>query len=306
MRIRLCIALLWTARFAPAQSAKCVPVEGDQILARDLAMIVPVFDAIPPQTPIGLTPAPAVRRVFRSFEVESLAKRYSLPFETTSDICFERPMATLERGRVVEAMRVALAIPDANIEIVEISQFPIPRGHLEFRRERLGLPALPSSRTPVTWRGEVIYGEKHRFNVWARVVLTSQVRYMVAAGNLKSGEPITASQVREESSERFPLPGDLAQSADQVVGRLPLRDIQEGKEIHLPLLTLPLDVIRGEMVEVEVVSGATRLAFTGKAESSGRTGDTIAIRNPASSRIFQARVNGKGKALLQANTLQRN
>ena len=306
MRASPYIVLLWIARFASAQSAQCIPVEGDQILARDLAMAVPAFAAIPPQTPIALAPAPAVRRVFRFFEVESIARRHSVALEAAADICFERPMETLDRGRVLEAMRLSLAIPDANIEIVEISQFPVPHGRLEFRREGLGLPASLSSRTPVTWHGEIIFGEKHRFTVWARVVLTAPVRYLVAAGNLKRGEPISPGQVREESAERFPLLGDLALRADQVVGRLPLRDIQDGKEIRLPLLAMPLDVSRGEMVEVEVRSGATRLAFTGRAESSGRAGDTIAIRNLTSSRIFQARVNGKGRALLEMDRLQRN
>jgi flagella basal body P-ring formation protein FlgA len=305
MRTAFCIVLLWIARFAPAQSAKCVPVEGDQILARDLTVAVPAFAAVPPQTPVALAPAPAVRRVFRSFEIESLAKRYSLTLEASADICFERPTEVLDRNRVLEAMRLALSIPDANIEIVEISQFPVPRGRLEFRREGLGLPALPTSRTPVTWHGDVLFGDKHRFTIWARVVVTAKVHYIVAAGNLKRGEPITVNQVREESAERFPLLGDLAQSVDQVLGSQPLRDIQDGQEIRLPLLARPVDVNRGEMVEVEVFSGATRLAFTGKAESSGRTGDTIAIRNLTSSRIFQARVNGKGRALLETDNFQR-
>jgi flagella basal body P-ring formation protein FlgA len=243
--------------------------------------------------------------VFRSYEVESLAKRHSVAIEAAADVCFERTMEALTQDRVLEAMRLTLDGP-ANIEIVELSRFPVPRGRLEFRREGLAIPASPSARTPVTWRGEILYGDKHRFTVWARVVLTASVRYVVAAGNLKRGEAITAAQVREETGERFPVTGDLAQSAEQVVGRLPLRDIEDGKEIRLALLTLPLDVSRGEMVEVEVLSGGARLAFTGKAESSGRTGDTITIRNLSSSRIFQARVNGRGKALLEPGRFQRN
>jgi flagella basal body P-ring formation protein FlgA len=63
---------------------------------------------------------------------------------------------------------------------------------------------------------------------------------------------------------------------------------------------VPPDVNRGEMVEVEVRSGAAHLAFTGKAESAGHSGDTIVIRNPSSNKVFQARVDGKGKAFLDA------
>jgi flagella basal body P-ring formation protein FlgA len=301
MKLPFCIVLLWVARFAPAQSQMCVPVEGDYIRAQDLALAVPAFGSLPADKAMGPAPAPSVRRVFRSFEIESLAKRYGVPLESFSDICFERPTEPLDTARVMEAMRISLANPEAKVEIVEVSQFPVPRGRLEFRREGLGRPSSPSARTPVTWQGAVVFGDKHRFTIWARVVVTAPVRYLVAAGNLKSGSPITAGQIREESAERFPAFNDLAVSADQAVGLMPLRDIQDGKEIQLSLLARVLDVLRGEMVDVEVRSGGARLTFNGKAESSGRTGDTINIRNLASSRIFQARISGKGKVLLETD-----
>jgi flagella basal body P-ring formation protein FlgA len=63
---------------------------------------------------------------------------------------------------------------------------------------------------------------------------------------------------------------------------------------------VPPDVNRGDMVEVEVRSGAARLAFTGKAESTGHSGDLVVIRNLSSNKVFQARVEGKGKAFLDA------
>ncbi len=59
------------------------------------------------------------------------------------------------------------------------------------------------------------------------------------------------------------------------------------------------EVTRGESVAVEVQSGAARLTFDAKAESSGKPGDTVLLRNPENGRLFQARVVGKGKALVQ-------
>jgi flagella basal body P-ring formation protein FlgA len=123
---------------------------------------------------------------------------------------------------------------------------------------------------------------------------------VVAAETLKKGEAIGASQVRVETADGFPIAGDVAQTVDQVVGRAPMRAIAPGTEVHLGLLMVPPDVNRGEMVEVEVRSGAAHLAFTGKAESAGRSGDTIVIRNLSSNKVFQARVEGKGKAFLDA------
>ena len=298
--IRLCIVLLWFACFTPAQTPKCVEVEGDRILARDFAVSLPGFGQVPPETQMAPAPMPGMRRFFRPFELVALARRYSVALDAEASVCFERQTEMLDRDRVLEAMRLALPIPDLKIEIVETSLYPVPRGRLEFRRESLAAPASPSARIAVEWRGNVIYGDNQHFGVWARVLISAPTPRVVAAAALKQGEAIGASQVRVETADRFPMAGDVAQTVDQVVGRAPLRAVVPGTEIRLSQLMVPPDVNRGEMVEVEVRSGAAHLAFTGKAESAGRSGDLIVIRNLSSNRVFQARVEGKGKAFLDA------
>jgi len=306
MRILFCVAALcWIMPSASAQAAKCAPVEGEYILASEFAAVVPAFAALAPDTALAPSPKPSVRRMFRSFEIEWLARKHGITAESAADVCFEHPMETLDRERVLEAIQEALANPDAHIEIIEVSQFPVPRGKLVFRKEALAVPASPGSRIPVFWHGDVVVGDGYRFSVWARVVMTTPLRYLVAANAIKRGEPITADRIREESGDRFPV-GSPAPSAQQIVGMIAIRDIAAGAEIRLNQLTARPEVGRGELVEVEVVSGGARLSLTGKAESSGRTGDTVNIRNLTSNRIFQARVIGKGKALLDSERLQRN
>jgi hypothetical protein len=63
----------------------------------------------------------------------------------------------------------------------------------------------------------------------------------------------------------------------------------------------PPDIDRGDLVEVEVRSGAARLLLRARSESDGRTGETISLRNLSSNKIFQARVEGKGRALVEAS-----
>jgi hypothetical protein len=65
-----------------------------------------------------------------------------------------------------------------------------------------------------------------------------------------------------------------------------------------PALAEP-DVLRGEHVAVVVTSGAALLRFQADAESSGRRGDNILVRNPDNGKLFQARVEGKGKVMIQ-------
>jgi flagella basal body P-ring formation protein FlgA len=64
-------------------------------------------------------------------------------------------------------------------------------------------------------------------------------------------------------------------------------------------VTRPNDVNRGDLVRVEVHMGAARLALTGRAESAGRLGDLVPVRNLDSSRVFEARVEGKDSVIVQ-------
>jgi hypothetical protein len=63
--------------------------------------------------------------------------------------------------------------------------------------------------------------------------------------------------------------------------------------------TPPFEVLRGEQVSVEVTSGAALLRFQAAAETSGRAGDSVLIRNPENGKLFQARVESMGKVIVQ-------
>jgi len=300
------IVASWLLQFANAQLQPCVAVQGDQILAGELTAALPGFAKLAPETPIGPSPQPGVQRVFRALEWSTLAKRFRLEVDPATELCVTRVMESLDRTRLLEAMKAALAIPGARIDIINFSAYQVPRGRIEFRREGLHVPSSALSTNPVEWRGNVIFGENRRFSIWARVVVSAPMPRVLAVDNLARGEPIRPDQIRVELVEAFPEFGDLARSTDQVVGLVPWRTIAKSGEIHMAQLSIPLDVGRGEMVDVEVRSGAARLSLTAKAESGGRSGDFINLRNPSSNRVFQARVNGKGKAVVDAGHAQRN
>jgi flagella basal body P-ring formation protein FlgA len=281
----------------------CSPVEHDPITARDLAQFVPVFGKLPPDTPIAAAPGPNVHRVFHSLELVSVARNYSLDLAGAEDLCFEWPMEVPERSRMLEAMQAALPDPGTRIELLETSRYAAPRGRIDFHREDLSAPALPSAATPVVWRGNVVYGNNQHFAIWARVRITAHVSRLIAIETIREGMPIAPAQVRVESSDAFPSIGDAASRIDQLAGRIALRTIPAGSEIHLSQVAQPPEVKRGDTVSVEVLSGSARLAFTGKSESDGRKGEIIPVRNPHSNKIFQARVDGKDRALVDIRGL---
>jgi flagella basal body P-ring formation protein FlgA len=275
-------------------------VEDDRILAKHLAAVFPEFRAIPPETWLGNMPPPGSKRSFHASELVSLAKRYSIRLDSPRDVCFEWPMQTLNRDRALEAMRASLPSPEASIEITETSLYPIPRGRLEFPREFLGKPASAAQKDPVLWRGSVIYGGDHRYSIWARVRVKVPCQRATALQALREGQPIDPRQVRLERGACFP-DSSPRQTPLSLAGMVPRQAIAAGAEVRPELLVPQNDVNRGDPVDVEVRSGAARLAFTAKAESSGRTGDFIALRNPSSNKIFRARVEGKDKAVVQTD-----
>lgn len=299
MRARVIIAFFWLAPLSAGQQSACAAVEGDQIRARDMARVLPVFSAVPPDTP--LVPAPAINgsRVFSASELEVLEKRLGIIAVEAEQVCFRLAMEAPSRAKVTNAMSAALEDPAAHIEVIEIGPELVPLGRYEFHRDGLSAPALPGQKTAVPWRGEVIYGENRSFPIWAQVRVTVLVKKIVAVEELRQGVPIQLNQVRAQTIESFPSVAGRRLTLDQVAGMAPLRRIAAGTDVRFENLTRPIDVARGAMVHVEARVGSARVALTARAESEGRIGDLIAVRNIESSRLFNARVEGKDSVLVE-------
>ncbi len=205
-----------------------------------------------------------------------------------------RPAETLTRERVTAAMLTTL--PKARIEVLDLSRQPIPPGELHFSLAGLGGAPASEAASPRIWRGQVRQAGKDDFQVWAKVrVLVSGTR-AIASRDLLPGHPIDLSQIRLESYEGPPGMADPA----QIVGRAPRKSIPAGAAIEANLLEEAQDVLRGDIVRVEVSSGQAKLVLEGEAQSAGRRGDTIAVRNPASGKIFRARIQNRGQVSVVA------
>ena len=294
-RLTICC---WIVPCALAQTP-CFTVAGEHILGGDVARAVPALAKISPNVPLAPAPLPGNTRVFYLSELQSIGARFSIRLPDAREVCFRLATEDLNRDRVTEAMRKALRIPDARIELLETSAGPVPVGAIEFDRENLGAPAAPDRKTPVPWRGDIVYAGNRRFPISAKVRITAPVSRLVAVEPLRPGVAIKPGQVRAEIVESFPLAASGSISVEQIAGMTPLRPIAAGTEVRLDNLMRPNDVNRGDLVHVEVRFGAAHLFLTGRAESAGHIGDTIAVRNPDSSKVFHAMVEAAGKAIVE-------
>lgn len=284
----------------------CVQVAEQHILVRHLVSAAPALAALPQEEVLGYAPAPGARRVVSRHELARLAERHGVRLEPVPSLCVERVTRRLTREEVAEALRAVLkertpaGTPVPQVEVLDVSRYPAPEGELEFTPA--GLPAPPRASTPVIWRGRVRYAGNRSTPVWARVRLSVSGEAVLAAEDLSASRPIQAAQVRLAKVEWFPFSEAPARDLEQVVGRLPRRAIRAGTPVLASALMLARQVGRGETVTVEVVSGAAQLRLRARAETSGSAGEAVLVRNPASGRLFAARVEGEGKVVVDADS----
>jgi len=121
---------------------------------------------------------------------------------------------------------------------------------------------------------------------------------IVASKDIPAGKPIQAGQVRLESCEDYLLDQATARHLDEVIGYIPKNLLRADLPIRKSQITPPADIAKGEIVRVEVSSGAAHLVLRGKAQTEGTKGSLIVIRNLSSGKDFSARVAGKGRAVV--------
>ena len=270
----------------------CLPVEGDQILMRDLAAAVTAFAGQDPQEALGFTPAPGSQRRFSSGELDRLAARKGIA-AAMEPVCFERKLEALTQAQILAALREALP-EKAQVELIDFSHARVPKGPLEFARSGLTPARASSPRDAVIWRGRVRYSAASSVPVWARVRVWISRPAAMAAQDLPAGKPIQADQVRMESVNGAPFGDSVPMALQDVAGMAPRRTVHAGQAISRAVLAASSDVARGETVGIEAHAGAAFLKYEVRAEASGRVGDSIQVRNLESGKTFRARVVRKG------------
>jgi flagellar basal body P-ring formation protein FlgA len=121
---------------------------------------------------------------------------------------------------------------------------------------------------------------------------------VVATQMILPGQILRPDQVRLETYDDFPLRNDIARNLEEVVGRVPRRALRMGMPVFRTDLIEPLQVQRGDLVDVTAIAGAAQLRMPALAETPGRQGDMISLKNPRTGKIFRARIEGKDRALV--------
>jgi len=287
----------WIVLAMQLQPPACTPIASENIVAGDLARAIPEFSRAPADADIGYAPSPGSRRVFRIDELRRLATRFQVELGGKREACFEWPLAPLSREQAIAAMRLSLNLPEARVEVIELSKRVTPRGEVIFPVTSLIPPANRHTGTAL-WRGYVLYGGERRFDVWARVKISAPMSHVVVVTPIPAGRPIGAAEVKLEMVDDFPLSNDAARNLDEVVGWVPKFGFAAGHAVLRSDVSEAIVIKTGDLVDVLVKSGNAHLKLQALAESSGHRGDMIALRNPKSGKTFRAKVEAEDKALV--------
>ena len=204
--------------------------------------------------------------------------------------------------RLEHATRAAFAPRDVAIEILNHAPNPLPPGAPEFTRSGLPRPPIANPGAPVKWRGSLQLPTGRTIPIIVTALVREQQTWVEAADTLPSGQVVAETQLRLRSELRFPSAAELVASIVDVVGMRPRRTVRRGETLT-PALFVPAPAItRGDLVTVQVVSGAVTLAFGARAEVDGRPGDYIVVKALDPARRHKVKVAEKGKVIIDAKT----
>ena len=269
-----------------------MPVTGDRILGRDLALAEPALAGLPATFAVSFAPAPGERRVLASAELGRIARSHGISTSELSEVCFELPVRKLSREEISAAMMRSLP-SSAHVEIVELGKTDAPPGEIDFPSSGLEPADAAGNRL---WRGSVRYAPTRKLAVWARVKVLDEYTAVVAARDIPAGVVVEEGWLRLEKQSGVLPREPFARRIEDAAGLVLKRPVKSGAPLPLATLSVPLAVRRGETVRVDVASGWARLHFEAVAESDAREGDQIALRNPISGKTFRAKVGGNGRA----------
>lgn len=281
--------------------AACIQVSGDRILARDLSSAIPEFGSVDPAQVVGYAPGPGAQRTISLGELGRLAKRFGVSVDLikVGAPCFEQITSGIGAEEFQSAVTAALQTSGAHAEVLDFSRSPLPVGKLDFSMNGAAHPPAGTPDAPFMWRGRLMSESGRSFPVWAKVKVTAEATVVIALEPLSKGQTIKPEQVELRAVKVSPFTSGLFSELGQAAGRKLKRDIAAGQPIPAAALEEVKEVLAGDTVHVDAISGQADISFDAKAQASGRKGDTVLILNPANGRTFRAIVIEKNRVQAQ-------
>lgn len=155
---------------------------------------------------------------------------------------------------------------------------------------------LPRSRVGVSVNLKV--GGRVVRSLTAWVEMQDPRTVMAYAANYVAHQPGVSVEWAPASVDMACCAGDVATSAEQLVGLRTVRTVRAGRPVMLADFEPQPDVQARQRVAIEVVIGSVRLQTNGVAMADGRIGDRLVVRPDYSRETVRSRVVSKQKVVV--------
>ena len=186
-----------------------------------------------------------------------------------------------------------LGFSDIRIRFTQFPEkFPYPEGSELVFEEMAGHRRLGIRRYKISALGE--RGIRKTAFCAAAVSaegLDIRARYHIPAGKRIAESDLILRRVRLDD-----LPTDAVTDPAQILDQEANRNISQGERIERDFARQPFAVLRGEIIEVELVAGGMGVKVFAEAQSSGFVGDQIPFKNTLSLKRFYANITGPRQA----------
>jgi flagella basal body P-ring formation protein FlgA len=155
---------------------------------------------------------------------------------------------------------------------------PVLRSDTQLSKQPITRPSLPTRVTPASSN------------------IQFEAKVLVAASNLNSGQPLTATMFRQETIQLNQSPKQFYSEFDGLEFLELVRPVKAGSPIRKRDLKKSTLVRKGEPVQ-HVISSVTGLTLSVKLEAAenGFAGEQIRLKNPESGKTVMGRVTGRNK-----------
>jgi flagella basal body P-ring formation protein FlgA len=275
-------------------------------IAEQSAQIVSVMTGGGPQGSIPTKPMPGGLQTLEAMHIAPRAPENKN----------EKPSAISVLGRSVQPLKRILTPVDvepqlrnalgeagnrANLEIVDLSRFPLPFGQVQFRRDGATPPPLDHPDAPFLWRGTLTGDDGRTYSLWVRLRAWVPVRTVRTKVDLRAGQVISAGDVEECDGSTGPLFAGAVANIDGYRGNVVRRTLRAGTMLQPSMVQAPPRIAHGALVSVLVHSGSAQLTFKALANADGRVGQRISLTNLDSHRNFSGTVLDNGTVAVEAS-----
>jgi flagella basal body P-ring formation protein FlgA len=269
----------------------CLTVDGEWVTAGDVADRIPRFGIEDPDTRLIRTPFPGARRLLGPATLPGAE-----PGQDIEPFCVERRLRAYSHEAFFEAIERSLAgkhVREIGFELTDYERDMLPSGRLEFLIQALPTVVQTHPDDPVLWRGKLVYAEGRSVPVWVRLRLWIEDEVCVLVRDVARGEDLKGSDCRVSRVKYAPFAPPPLRDPSALERTTALRRLTAGEPIYQALLVRRPDVEAGKTVELRVINGGAQLKFQVKAAGSARTGESVAVTNPANGKRLEGQVVGK-------------